>query len=83
LLGVLLAWLATTSWAGFRAHAATGLGTGIVFGSALVGYGYLASSPRPDTVEIFAQSLNELIYPIGCACVIYSSSKLGQKFAIK
>jgi hypothetical protein len=81
LLGVLLAWLATTSWAGFRAHAASGLGTGIVFGSALVTYGYLASSPRPPMVAIVAQSLNELIYPIGCACVIYSTSKLGKRFA--
>jgi hypothetical protein len=81
LLGVLLAWLATKSWAGFRTHAASGLLTGIVFGSALVAYGYFASSPHPELVAIVAQALNELIYPVGCACVIYSTSELGKRFS--
>lgn len=83
MLGVLLAWIATQAWAGFRTHIASGLATGIVFGSALVKYTYLASSPRPDTVTSVAMALNELIYPIGCSCVIYSSSKLGQRFGPK
>jgi hypothetical protein len=81
LLGTLLAWLVTKSWAGFGTYAASGLVTGIVFGTALVAYVSLASDPRPTVVAIVAQALNELIYPVGCASVIYCTSKLGKQFA--
>jgi hypothetical protein len=82
LLGTLLAWFVTKSWAGFGTYAASGLVTGTVFGTALVVYVYLASDPRPAAMAIVAQTLNEVIYPVGCASVIYCTSKLGKQFAV-
>jgi hypothetical protein len=83
LLGAMLAWLVAKPWAGLGTYAACGLASGIVFGTALVAYVLLASDPRPSALAIVVQAINELIYPIGCSCVIYSSNKLGQRFALK
>ena len=56
-----------------------GLGVAIVFGGAAVGYTVNVSSPAPATGKVVALGLNELLYPIGCALVLYASDAMSQR----
>ena len=58
-----------------RGHAAVGLATGVVFGGAL-----LALNVQAGIVGIGAfltWLVNELLFPIGCALVVYQSGVPG------
>jgi hypothetical protein len=54
---------------------------GIVFGAATVG---LKSEAGPDplhTAELVAQGVNEILFPVGCALVLFTAQTLGKPSA--
>jgi hypothetical protein len=58
---------------GWRAtgHGVIGLTTGVIFGAALLGLGFQAGAVGLGAVLTWA--VNEVLYPMGCALVIYHS----------
>lgn len=80
-LGAALGWVGRRAWGGALAHAAAGLITGIVFGSAmLVLAAQSAPTPLPPA-KLVAQGVNELVFPVGCALIIFAAGVLGKHIA--
>ena len=74
-LGAMLAVLMKRDDHQFKRYVLLGLGTGIVFGSALVfaSLRMAASSGAPLTsAQIAGKTVNEVLFPVGCAIVIYA-----------
>ena len=69
LLGFLLARLARSGETRFARFAGTGLGVGIVFAGVAL-WIRLAAGTAP-AAEIAATAINEVIFPAGCAAVVY------------
>jgi hypothetical protein len=80
-LGAAVGWLATKSWAGMREHLLVGLVAGVLFGGAIVAYTLGSATTAPETVTIVTLAANELIYPIGCAVVLYAAGAIGIQLA--
>jgi hypothetical protein len=58
-----------------------GLGVGLVFGGLIV---YLTISMAADPLPMFviaSRIANEIIFPVGCAAVLYTAQKVGEKNA--
>jgi hypothetical protein len=74
LLGVLIGRLVRTPASTLRAHVLTGLLVGLAFGGVILLLNYLHASAAGSglpPVRIVAIGVNELLFPIGCATVIY------------
>jgi len=58
--------------------------TGLLFGAAMaaviVGYSLHTSPPAP-TPAIFSRGINELIFPVGCALILYASDNVGRRLS--
>jgi hypothetical protein len=80
-LGAAVGWLSTKAWAGMREHLLAGLIAGIVFGGGLVAYTLGTATEPPPTMTIVTLATNELIYPIGCAVVLFAAGALGARLA--
>ncbi len=67
------------SSAGLRGHVLAGGVIGVVFGGTII---YLTVSmavqPMP-AIGIVSRCVNEFIFPVGCAVVLYAAQKLGDK----
>ena len=79
-LGLLIGWLAKRAWGGVAAHAAAGLACGLLFGGSLLALTFRAA-PQLSASAIAARSVNELLFPVGCALVLYASDTLGKRLA--
>jgi hypothetical protein len=78
-LGAALGWIGRRAWAGVAAHAAAGLVTGVVFGGAILVL-TVQAAPKPLAAGgLVAKAVNELLFPIGCALVIFISEVLGKR----
>ena len=73
LFGMALGWLSRRSDAGMRAYALTGLAVGVVFGLALA---LTAASVPLPTASLLARGVDEVLFPIVCALVIWASGVL-------
>jgi hypothetical protein len=53
---------------------------GLVFGGAQIA---LASSvtPPPPVADLFVEGVNEVLFPVGCALVLFSAGALGTRVA--
>jgi hypothetical protein len=79
LFGAVLAWLGQQTWGRLGAHLGAGLAFGVTFGLTLLLMMEIgAPSPTPP-VGLISRGLNELIFPVGCAAVVYASSVLGKR----
>ena len=81
-LGFAAGWLSTKAWASIWTHAALGLITGMIFGGALVGYTLTTLSSVPPAAHLVGVAVNELIYPAGCAVILYAAGTLGTRLAL-
>ncbi len=79
-LGLLVYWVARKSWGGVGAHAAVGAAVGLLFGGPLLALS-LGALPELTASVVLARGINELIFPIGCALVLYASDTLGKRLA--
>lgn len=79
LFGALLAWLAQQTWGKLGAHLVAGLAFGVTFGLTIVLMTEVGAPAPTPAVGLVSRSLNELIFPVGCAAVVYASSVLGKR----
>jgi hypothetical protein len=77
-LGALIARLDSRPASTLGSYAGTGLLVGLVFGVVtLTVTGLLAPKPLPDA-EWFARGVNEILFPVGCALVLFASAFAGR-----
>jgi hypothetical protein len=70
-LGLALEWVSQRAWGSARGHLAVGLLTGVVFGGVFLTV-MVQSAPTPlSTPALIGRGLNELLFPIGCALVVF------------
>jgi len=82
LLGVLLGRLVHTPSSTLRTHALTGLLVGLVFGGVILLLNYMHASAAGGglpAARIAAICVNELLFPIGCATVIYFVARFADR----
>lgn len=80
LLGLAIGWIAKRAWGGVAAHAAAGLASGVLFGGPLLALTFQAM-PTLSAGAVAARSVNEILFPVGCALVLYASDALGKRLA--
>lgn len=76
-LGIALAWLARRRGAGLGRHAGVGLTFGLVFGTAMIAV-EMAHPPMAAT-RLAALMINEFLFPIGCASILFAASRLAAR----
>jgi hypothetical protein len=80
-LGLVAGKLAIKPWAGIWTHAAVGLANGAVFGGALLAYVVAPAAASLSAAQIAGIAVNELLYPAGCAVILFSAQALGTQLA--
>lgn len=78
LLGLAIGWIARKSWGGVGAHVAVGAAAGVLFGVPLMVL-TIQALPELALPAIAARATNELLFPVGCALVLYASDTLGKR----
>lgn len=83
LLGLVIGWIGSRSWGGATAHIAAGLAIGVAFGGTILAL-MLGSSPEPlPTTNLVSRGVNEMLFPVGCALVLFTAATLGDRSANK
>jgi hypothetical protein len=77
-LGLGIGWVSQRPWGGAAAHVGVGLLVGLVFGSIELALA-LGATPPPPTADLFVEGVNEVLFPVGCALVLFSATVLGKK----
>jgi hypothetical protein len=77
-LGLGVGWVSQRPWGGAAAHVAVGLLVGLVFGSVEIA---LASTvaPLPPLPDLLVEGINDVLFPVGCALVLFSADALGKR----
>lgn len=78
-LGAALGWLLSRPGSGLKSFALVGFLAGLVFGALTLGL--TLSIGQPTVPQLAALAVNELLFPIGCAVVIYLASRAGNLVA--
>jgi hypothetical protein len=79
LLGFALSAVQKQSWGGALAHTVVGLAAGVLFGGVILFlFIQAAVGPIPHPTLI-ARAVNEILFPVGCALVIFSAEVLGKQ----
>jgi hypothetical protein len=79
LFGAVLAWLGQQAWGKLGAHLVAGLAFGLTFGLTIVLMLEIGAPTPTPPVGLMSRILNELIFPAGCAAVVYGSNVLGRR----
>jgi hypothetical protein len=75
-LGLALNWVGRRAWHSALGHLAVGLMVGVVFGGVFLTV-VVQSAPTPlSTPSLLARGLNELLFPVGCALVVFIAEVL-------
>jgi hypothetical protein len=75
-LGLALEWVGRRAWGSALGHLAVGLLTGVMFGGLFLAV-VVQSAPIPlSTPSLVAKGLNELLFPVGCALVVFIAEVL-------
>lgn len=79
--GGILAWVSRRSW-GERLPVFIGVGllAGVVFGG-LVLYLAFGQMEHPEPAKVFSRAINEVLFPVGCAIVLWSATAIGKASA--
>jgi hypothetical protein len=75
-LGYLLARLSFRDEDRLRPYVLTGLGIGLLFGAAALGLRLWAGTAT--AADIAAAAINEAVFPVGCAAVVYAGRMMGR-----
>ena len=76
LLGGLVGWVSRQVWSGFKVHAGLGLLMGL-FAAAFVTM--RSVSAGANVLTLVVKGLNEVLFPLGCAIVLYAAAALGRR----
>lgn len=79
LFGLLIGWVGRKPWGNLGAHAAAGLALGLIFAGVVLTLTVTGSPETPPGAALAAKGLNEALFPLGCAMVVYLAGVLGQK----
>lgn len=79
LLGWALGKLEKRSGAGLGAYAAVGLGAGLLFGGTILWATFHATPGGIPPAGLLARGVSEILFPVGCAAVLYVATALGEK----
>ena len=75
-LGLALEWVGRRAWGSALGHLAVGLMVGVVFGGVFLTV-VVQSAPTPlSTPSLVAKGVNELLFPVGCALVVFIAEVL-------
>jgi hypothetical protein len=75
-LGLALEWVGRRAWHSALGHLAVGLIVGVVFGGVFLTV-VVQSAPTPlPTPALVTRGLNELLFPVGCALVVFIAEVL-------
>jgi hypothetical protein len=75
-LGLALNWVGRRAWGSALGHLAVGLLVGVVFGGVFLTV-MVQSAPAPlSTPALVARGVNELLFPVGCALVVFIAEVL-------
>ena len=74
--GAVIAWVASRRWGGLWAHVGIGAASGATFGMAAWAVAVFAAEKRPATPQMLGQAASELVFPVGCALVLYFAGRL-------
>lgn len=77
-LGLVLTWFARRPSAALRGFLGIGLAAGAIFGGTILAALYFNSHPRMTTPKVALTAVNEVIFPMCCALVLYASRVFGQ-----
>jgi hypothetical protein len=77
-LGLAVGWLGRRPWGGAAAHAAAGLAVGLIFGGAIVAL-TVSSGAQMSVADLVSRGVNEVLFPLGCSLVLYTSVNLGER----
>jgi D-alanyl-D-alanine carboxypeptidase len=75
-LGLALEWVGRRAWGSALGHLAVGLATGVVFGGLFLAVVVQSASTPLSTPSLLARGLNELLFPVGCALVVFIAEVL-------
>jgi hypothetical protein len=78
IFGALLAWVGKRAL-GLGAHVGAGLAIGLTFGIAIVAVTIQAAATPPTAVDLAAKGINEVMFPVGCALVLYASGAMAKR----
>lgn len=77
-LGFLIGQLGRRTKVGLRGHIMAGGGVGVSFGGVIL---YLMATQSTTPIPLgglVTRSINEMIFPVGCALVLYAAQKVGE-----
>ena len=77
-LGLIIGWVGRRVWGGAFAHVAAGLAVGVVFGGAIVSLTYAAAPEPLPTAQVVSQAVNEVLFPVGCALVLFVAAAVAR-----
>jgi hypothetical protein len=75
-LGLALEWVGRRAWGSALGHLAVGLLTGVVFGGLFLTVVAQSAPTSLPTPSLLAKGLNELLFPVGCALVVFIAEVL-------
>jgi|GEM_PF-1376872 len=70
-LGAALGFISQFTWGKVLAHLGIGLFAGVIFGGVLLIYLLQAAGTSVSALQVIARGVNELIFPIGCALIMF------------
>jgi len=82
-LGLLLGWLGRRAAGGLLLHIGCGALVGAVFGGIIFALTVRAATVAPPAFQLASRFVNELLFPIGCATVLYVTQSLAARSAAK
>ena len=77
-LGIIIGWVGRRVWGGAFAHVVAGLAVGVVFGGAIVSLTYAAAPEPLPTAQVVSQAVNEVLFPVGCALVLFVAAAVAR-----
>jgi hypothetical protein len=70
-LGLVLEWVGRRAWGSALGHLAVGLLVGIIFGGVFLTVVVQSAPTSLATPTLLAKGVNELLFPVGCALVVF------------
>jgi hypothetical protein len=80
-LGIAIIWISRQPWGGLGAHIAAGAIAGVVFGGTILALTMAVAQQPPSVAALYGWGVNELVFPIGCAVVLFVTDVLGEQRA--